>query len=1339
MTASAGGNSPRAWVEELAGALAPEPETSPVPIALTYPQSLIGKLDIDGTSLDEVKADLSAGCTITRIDHGNGEFYRLDGGRFSVNVNPSRARDSGEATAFVTSVKPVVKVGRRVGLLACSVTFDPAFDEVGCDIGAVHRQAQDRLAAQRKRLGASRVAQSWLAGLPAADNGLSHSVLHGEARKRYATLRTLFALLEQRSEVAGGARATGTVAQEPAPGEPSLRVLLQPDSVTGRFPDSGPVQVRVAGAEKTRSYRLELRHVLQEDIVTEPPRAEIAPGTRVVVEYKPRFALERHQRALSAFLDAEVEGDWTALARLLIRPAALPALPGRPVPASYYNPDLNDEQRAAVTGAVTTPHAYLVQGPPGTGKTTVICEIIQQLASRGERVLLLAPMHVAVDEVLRRVGDAHGITALRLSWDDQRVAPELRRFTPDNVAGQFSRMVRRPDRSKAGVWQARITELEAGQQALADYVTARRDAQGATEAVDAARSSRYLAAIAAQDAEQLARQADAAVARLEAETVTASRGALAAQAVANEAASAETLAARRSAAAQNAAEQAAAAADAAAQRAHAAAADWQAAQEKAKRDIAHEPEAVQARWIGLQTTRAALADAERAVQATREKVKDTAAYLEIATRRADQARQALDATESRRTWWTTVAGAIGRGELGDARSAHELAVGDQLGAEGRFVESQRAAEAAAAAHVRTGQYAIETQRRNEEEVRRAVQAAADARAAEPQRVAMWTSAEALAHQASQARAHADSLTAPAAQAIALLRSAQRGHAEAASGAEAAAQRAQGLAQALAAAQAKAAEARADAAETAATHSAATEQFAAARAAADELQHAADQAAPRAAGVLSIDPGALPADQDLFRAKARELAAEADHLRRYIQLEGSWFEMIGAATAQGADLRRLGDMLVSTANLVCCTTTGFGAKIVQGADFDTLIVDEASRVVDSEFLIGAVKARRWILVGDEHQLPPYVDQVDEHHLHALAALHITESGSSAGGNDSAPVSLPKAVEFLGELWVEDEELHQFRSESVLATAEQLRDSGLWASTYASEFRRAYQEMRGNRTSAEQEMLLAMRNHMVRSLFERCIPESPPRLRQRLVEQRRMIPAMAEIVSQPVYQGDYRSPSKQELARFGVTPLIGQTWRQPVIFFDTSLQPEPFDSREGTGFVNRLEARWAAELCQQWELDLREQHVDRLTVSILTFYRAQARIIRERLGYPGYRGFRVLQFEVIDAIDRIQGQESDLVILSFCRTHRSARRAKLNPNFGLWLQDLRRVNVACTRARRGLAFIGHAPTLRALNGPDQAQQFYRHLFEMFDEHRPETLMTPEFIAARPSPDRRPGQQR
>jgi AAA domain len=100
----------------------------------------------------------------------------------------------------------------------------------------------------------------------------------------------------------------------------------------------------------------------------------------------------------------------------------------------------------------------------------------------------------------------------------------------------------------------------------------------------------------------------------------------------------------------------------------------------------------------------------------------------------------------------------------------------------------------------------------------------------------------------------------------------------------------------------------------------------------------------------------------------------------------------------------------------------------------------------------------------------------------------------------------------------------------------------------------------------------------------------------------------------------------------------------------------------------------------------------------------------LGYPDCPGFRVLDFSsgVIDSIDAIQGQESDLVFLTFGRAR---VRGRPSPMFGQWLQDLRRLNVACTRAHRALFLVGHKRTLEGLCSSDEAQGFYRHLFDLF----------------------------
>ena len=72
------------------------------------------------------------------------------------------------------------------------------------------------------------------------------------------------------------------------------------------------------------------------------------------------------------------------------------------------------------------------------------------------------------------------------------------------------------------------------------------------------------------------------------------------------------------------------------------------------------------------------------------------------------------------------------------------------------------------------------------------------------------------------------------------------------------------------------------------------------------------------------------------------------------------------------------MVLDAANLVCGTTIGIlrHPDIRSGGhaspDFDVLIVDEASKTPFQEFLVPALLAKRWVIVGDPKQLSPYVD-------------------------------------------------------------------------------------------------------------------------------------------------------------------------------------------------------------------------------------------------------------------------------------------------------------------------------------------------------------------------------
>ncbi|UPT72274.1 MAG: AAA domain-containing protein [Flavobacterium sp. JAD_PAG50586_2] len=77
-----------------------------------------------------------------------------------------------------------------------------------------------------------------------------------------------------------------------------------------------------------------------------------------------------------------------------------------------------------------------MQGPPGTGKTTVIAEIIQQLTSKGKKILVAGQNHVAVDNVLEKISKLHHLNLLRVGNPD-RVDRELVRYSIDNLIDDY--------------------------------------------------------------------------------------------------------------------------------------------------------------------------------------------------------------------------------------------------------------------------------------------------------------------------------------------------------------------------------------------------------------------------------------------------------------------------------------------------------------------------------------------------------------------------------------------------------------------------------------------------------------------------------------------------------------------------------------------------------------------------------------------------------------------------------------------------------------------------------------------------------------------------------------
>jgi hypothetical protein len=949
----------------------------------------------------------------------------------------------------------------------------------------------------------------------------------------------------------------------------------------------------------------------------------------------------------------------------------------------------------------------------------VISEIIRQLTGRGERVLLLAPSHVAVDEALHRVGRKPGVRPLRITFSDDKVRESLRVFLPENVGIEAASRVLRPAES------GQEARWEQEQRSVGEALAAIENVNDADRHRDSKINDlRAAAASASEITERLrARRADAEqeIAALASDTAEAGRGMMRAEAelalrVREEQAlrsrQEPTLAVIRDTAAElvrqgNIAIQAGRSERQAVTERNASLAGYDdhlataTGARGAAESAASEAHGVASRaWAQLSAARQQLAAADPASTA----LGRFAARLGVGTvaelRRAvaaaeDQFAQAQEALAVREATWrqavtsyeqltamastererlqavvrraTEVREAAVRdfGTVWRAFTAAFAALVPDLRSPGPGTEIWQWVRLSRIAHIQIAAVLLPESGVGQ------VSAPVGWDALAPWEDA-W--ADALGRQVTEL---ADTVTAR--QQSALARDRADRHQE---------DRTRRL---------REAQTWAGAEIERLTNESQAAQEVVDRCRADLEAAIADREALAAA---------LPA---MARGDPARLARRSRVLGRLPGLAARWREL----TAERTDAQLAEDIqqsLVRATNLVCATTKGIvgrGSQPVRHADYDTLIVDEAIRVTESEFLIGAIRARRWVLVGDQHQLPPHVDTEDEHFLHALTALHRAASGRSP--------SLQQAVAELGELWKEDEELRKFRDQPVPELAGELESSGAWQSKFQDRFAEAHQRFSaGKDGDTDRALLSAMIRYLVQSLFQRAVLAVPESLRQPLVWQRRMIAPLAQVVNEPIYGGLYKSPSDAELADAGVTPLItSHTFTAPGVFVDTSHYRDAEDTQDNHGFYNKREIELVIKVCEIYNAELAERRgADPVTISVLAFYSAQARRLERELLRRD--DFPMLDWQVIDVIDRIQGQQSDLVIISFTR----ARRDRFGRQYGQWLMDTRRLNVACTRARRALVLVGHGDTLRRLGSSSEdqqakkARQFYQNLFGLID---------------------------
>ena len=139
-------------------------------------------------------------------------------------------------------------------------------------------------------------------------------------------------------------------------------------------------------------------------------------------------------------------------------------------------------------------------------------------------------------------------------------------------------------------------------------------------------------------------------------------------------------------------------------------------------------------------------------------------------------------------------------------------------------------------------------------------------------------------------------------------------------------------------------------------------------------------------------------------------------------------------------------------------------------------------------------------------------------------------------------------------------------------------------------------------------------------------------------------------------------------------------------------------ESFGRINKAEAELTLLALEQYFKKIGKTRIldERLDVGVISPYRAQVqylrRLFKKREFFKPYR-----HLISVNTVDGFQGQERDIILISLVRANDEGQIG--------FLRDLRRMNVAITRARMKLIILGDASTMTR-------HPFYKKLYEYID---------------------------
>ena len=217
----------------------------------------------------------------------------------------------------------------------------------------------------------------------------------------------------------------------------------------------------------------------------------------------------------------------------------------------------------------------------------------------------------------------------------------------------------------------------------------------------------------------------------------------------------------------------------------------------------------------------------------------------------------------------------------------------------------------------------------------------------------------------------------------------------------------------------------------------------------------------------------------------------------------------------------------------------------------------------------------------------------------------------------------------------------------------------------------------------------------------ICENKPRCVSMLTVQYRMADEIMQFPNQEFYDGLLQSDP-------GVKYRGILDWDTAVEWVEAGGEERPpfrfpFEEGEtlapdGLSRINPAEAKLALQTLHDYIERIGKDRImyERLDIGIISPYKGQVHLLRKMLRKDSY--WKPLRHLIsINTVDGFQGQERDIILISMVRQNEQGQVG--------FLADLRRMNVAITRARMKLIIIGHSPTLCR-------HPFYRRLKQYID---------------------------